>query len=571
MAQPTPARHHPRPHDRRRRRRSLAVAAVAMTTIAAALAVTVLAVDATAAAAQAPGDRSADGRPADVAYQPPVDAPIADPFRPPATRYGPGNRGLTYDLAEDSVVRAVADGTVVFAGQVAGAQHVTVLHADGIRTSYSFLSGVLVERGRPVRRGDVIGRAGAGFHLGARDGDTYVDPAALFDASLVRVRLVPHTEPLPPTDAGLLREQAALRDLVRAERPGLLERMGRVVVEQAAPLVERWVGAVDAAWHTWNELDPTTLAWQVAEAIDRHVDRECTAGDVAVGPPAGERVAVLVAGLGSSSEQGAIDDVDLDGLGYDEGDVVRFRYGGGRVPSGAPLHPALAGIPAASYAPEDTLGDIAERGAELADLVVQAAAARPGVPIDVYAHSMGGLVTRVALQELAERPGGLDALGQVVTIGTPHSGADLATLAVLSEKGFVQDVADVREIFDVPIDPYSPAVTQLAETSAFLDGLRESGVPEGVAFRTVAARGDLVVTADKADVDGHPWAVIDAAGAEAHTNLPGDPQTTRELLLGLHGMPPACRSAGDAVADALFPEIIQAVTDGLALGSLLPA
>lgn len=31
---------------------------------------------------------------AEGAYSPPVDAPIVDPFRPPATAYGPGNRGI---------------------------------------------------------------------------------------------------------------------------------------------------------------------------------------------------------------------------------------------------------------------------------------------------------------------------------------------------------------------------------------------------------------------------------------------------------------------------------------------
>jgi len=545
MVPPTPARH--------RLRAAVAVALVAL---------------GTPVAGHVP---AAAAPPPDVAYQPPVDAPVADPFRPPATRYGAGNRGLTYDLDEHSVVRAAADGTVVFAGDVAGTLHVTVLHADGIRTSYSFLSGTLVRRGEQVRRGDPVGQAGVGFHLGARDGDAYLDPASLFDAAVVRVRLVPHAEPLPPTDAGLLREQAALRDLVRAERPGLLERMAGAVVRRAAPLVGRWAGAVDAAWHTWKELTPKALARQVGTALAAHRDRECTTADVAVAAPAGERVAVLVAGLGSSSAHGAIDDLDVDALGYEPGDVVRYSYGGGRVPAPGPLHPGLEGIPSAPYAPADTLGDIAERGRELADLVVQVAAARPGVPIDLYGHSMGGLVTRVALGELASRPGGLEALGQVATIGTPHRGADLATLAVLSEKGFVQDVAHVRERFDIAVDPYSTAVTQMAETSSFVERLAAAGVPDDVRFRTVAARGDLVVAADKASVDGRPSAVIDAAGPHAHAALPGDAQTTRELLLGLDGRPPACRSLTDAVADALFPAVIQGITDGLSLGALIPA
>lgn len=232
--------------------------------------------------------------------------------------------------------------------------------------------------------------------------------------------------------------------------------------------------------------------------------------------------------------------------------------------------------PAGTYAPEDTLGDVTERGRELADLIEHAAAARPGVPIDVYAHSLGGLVTRVALLELAERRDrgqstAIDALGPVATIGSPHRGADLATVAVLSEKGFVQDVAHIRSLFDIPIDPYSPAARQLAETSALVQRLGVQGVPDGVELRTIAARGDLVVTADKADVDGRPAAIVDLSGPRAHAALPGDPDTTRELQLGLAGLPPACQGFGDAVLDAVVPEIVAGVTDVAGLLTLLPS
>ena len=82
-----------------------------------------------------------------VRYRPPVDAPVTDPFRPPLTPYGPGNRGIEYATVPGTLVRAAADGLVVFAGPVAGALHVTVLHGDGIRTSYSFLAVIRVRRG----------------------------------------------------------------------------------------------------------------------------------------------------------------------------------------------------------------------------------------------------------------------------------------------------------------------------------------------------------------------------------------------------------------------------------------
>lgn len=508
--------------------------------------------------------------PAPVVHSPPVDAPVADPFRPPVTEYGPGNRGLAYDLAPATPVRATADGSVVFAGTVGASQHVTVLHADGLRTSYSFLSAIGVRRGDQVRRGDVVGEAGRGFHLGARDGEHYLDPESLFGARVIEVRLVPHGEPLPPTDAGVLAERASLRDLVRKEGPGLLRRTVSAIVRHGAPIAGKVAGAAEAAWHSWRALAPSQITRGIAESLVRHLLQDCTESSVVLEPPAGERVALLVAGLGSSSEHGAIDDVDLDALGYEPSDVVRYRYGGGRTATEGDLHPGLAALPAGTYGPEDTLGDVYERGRELATLVEQAAAARPGVPIDVYAHSMGGLVTRVALLELAGRPGGLDALGQVVTIGSPHSGADLATAAVLSEKGFVQDVAHIRAIFDIPVDPYRTGVRQLAETSDLIEHLHAEGVPEAVELRTVAARGDLIVTADKADIPGRPAAIIDLSGPRAHSGLPGDAATTRELQLGLAGLPPACQRVIDAIADAVVPAVISGITDAVGLAMLVP-
>src|SRR5947209_14047512 len=90
-------------------------------------------------------------------YRPPVAAPVADPFRPPSNAYGPGNRGVDYATAPSTEVQAAADGEVVFAGQVGGTLHVVVLHGDGIRTSYSFLSSIRVQRGDRVARGQVVG------------------------------------------------------------------------------------------------------------------------------------------------------------------------------------------------------------------------------------------------------------------------------------------------------------------------------------------------------------------------------------------------------------------------------
>jgi len=126
-----------------------------------------------------------------VSYVPPVDAPVTDPFDLPFGPFGPGNRGLGYVTVPGTPVRASADGTVTFAGPVAGALYVTVAHADGVRTSYSYLARIDVVLGQVVRQGQQLGTTTDRFHLGARIGDTYIDPATLFAGASATVALLP--------------------------------------------------------------------------------------------------------------------------------------------------------------------------------------------------------------------------------------------------------------------------------------------------------------------------------------------------------------------------------------------
>ena len=125
-----------------------------------------------------------------VVYRPPVSGPVIDAFRPPAHVGAPGNRGLEYATGPGTAVRASADGVVTFAGKVGRAAHVTVAHADGVRTTYSFLASVAVRAGQSVAAGQVLGTAGATLHFGARIGEAYVDPGVLLGEA-GRVRLVP--------------------------------------------------------------------------------------------------------------------------------------------------------------------------------------------------------------------------------------------------------------------------------------------------------------------------------------------------------------------------------------------
>ena len=113
-------------------------------------------------------------------YRPPVAAAVTDPFRAPSTPYGPGNRGLEYATRPGQPVGAIGPGTVVFAGAIARRRYVTVLHRDGLRSSYSYLASIEVVVGQVVAMGQRVGVAGERLHLGVRRGDRYLDPATLF-------------------------------------------------------------------------------------------------------------------------------------------------------------------------------------------------------------------------------------------------------------------------------------------------------------------------------------------------------------------------------------------------------
>ena len=141
--------------------------------------------------ASALGARPAVRRPHARRYLPPVDAPVRDPFRPPACTWCAGNRGLEYDTAPGQDVRASARGTVTFAGQVAGRLWIVVAHADGLRTSYGLVTGIAVSVGQVVVAGQRLAAAGEAMHFGVRRGDVYLDPALLLGGAALVPRLVP--------------------------------------------------------------------------------------------------------------------------------------------------------------------------------------------------------------------------------------------------------------------------------------------------------------------------------------------------------------------------------------------
>jgi murein DD-endopeptidase MepM/ murein hydrolase activator NlpD len=125
---------------------------------------------------------------------PPV---VTRPFNPPPHPYAAGHRGVDLAGAVGASVLAAGDGTVVFAGMVAGRPVVSIDHPGGLRTTYEPVEAA-VGAGQAVARGSPVGTLAAGhagcpadacLHWGARRGEAYLDPLSLLAPP--RVRLLP--------------------------------------------------------------------------------------------------------------------------------------------------------------------------------------------------------------------------------------------------------------------------------------------------------------------------------------------------------------------------------------------
>jgi hypothetical protein len=510
-----------------------------------------------------------------VAYVPPVDAPVVDGFRPPPGPYGAGNRGIDYATAPGTPVRAAADGEVVFAGQVGGDLHVVVLHADGIRTSYSFLRTIAAHRGDRVRQGQAVGTAGDALHFGARAGDTYIDPRLLFGA-VPTVHLVPDDDRRPAPE---YEERSRLERMLRALRPeNLVNTIGDQLAwarEQAgraarwgARTVSRFVAnklyVARVLLHYLHERRILVHAWRVAATVPAWLRQRlrCTPESEQPPPLPERRVAVLVGGLASSSEEAAIDRLDTAALGYAPGDVVRFSYLGGSTTD-------------TPYEATDTTVDLRRSARRLRQLLEQVHAQHPGVPVDLIAHSQGGLVARQALAfEFDPDDHRLPRVANLVTLATPHQGADLATaLAMLGHTWSGKALqAAWQQAFPDEVDPRGMSLRQMAEKSEFLDRLNARPLPPGVRATSIGARGDLLVPSARSHLPGGNNVVVSVPGIlDDHRAIAGSSAARREVALAVSGMAPTCQSLPDMLADTAVSAALGWTQDSLGRTTWLAA
>ena len=431
-----------------------------------------------------------------VILAPPLDAAVARVFLAPTGVYGPGHRGIDYGVSTGTPIRAAGAGTVTFAGVVAGARAVTIQHGGGVRTTYSVLSRILVRRGDSVQQGQWIGESGwthpgvaPGLHFGVKVGDVYVDPLSM----------------LAPSD-------------------------------------------VSEALH----LAP--LAWRPVPAVQRLLGVTATAGDYrrpcsrpaairASLPAPDHNIAVAVAGIGSSTTAGVAADLYEYGperLGYGPDKVFWFSYRG---IGGPHLHEL--------YRRSDTYGDLWTAVRRLRHLMLALGKRYPGVDVDLFAHSQGGVVARLFLesQAAAWNPR-FPRIAHLVTFASPNGGAPLA--GMMKElrgssfgKPLVRSLSHWSRSGGPFPDPLSRAVRQLAPGSRLMRSVARQDVAYGTQVLTLASPFDVVVPGGRAALQGKLNRVVPPNGLDAHSAIVRSEPARRIEYSFLRGGPIACRGWWD--------------------------
>jgi len=395
--------------------------------------------------------------------------------------------------------------------------------------------------------------------------------------------LRPHVRLVPGTDQGLDR-------LGANERRSLLD----VFLDTGAAAL-----SVTSAWatrttalvsHYLVELNPTTHVLRAIDAFAKWRDdqKNCTSSTTQVPEHSSRRIVVLVSGLGTSSDANTAWEIDTHSLGYADADVVRYSYEGGQAPRvdatqqsnirsvSSPSFSAIASHPFTARDSQQSIGTSADH---LSDLLQSVATAEPGVPIDVVAHSQGGVVARLAVERSGAQNRLPTEVDTLVTVSSPQQGAPLATSVVALEEspGGVAALAQVHAAGAADdLDNHLPAISELAETSPVINELHQRPMPDGVRFVTIGGSGDLVVPGTTAIDPVADASIIlpTAIGKETHGSLPSSPAATREIGLAVAGMGPTCQGFGDAsqafvTAESIrYGETVAGATAAVAAGVL---
>jgi triacylglycerol esterase/lipase EstA (alpha/beta hydrolase family) len=180
--------------------------------------------------------------------------------------------------------------------------------------------------------------------------------------------------------------------------------------------------------------------------------------------------------------------------------------------------------------PGDGTGDL-NGAADALRIDADAAMARTGAQsVDVVGYSAGGIVARLWVAD-----GGAEVTRRVVTLGSPHHGTDLASLAG-----------------SLAPDACPEACRQLAADSDVLRRLNAGDeTPPGPTWVSIWTTQDQTVTPpDTARLDGATNVPVQSVCADAtvgHSDLPGDPLVEAMVIAELRSGPPVPLTSADCV------------------------
>jgi len=126
-------------------------------------------------------------------FNAPVHGVVVRGFEPPACEYCAGHRGVSVAVVNGSAVRAISEGTVTFAGEVAGNLFVVLQFAPDLRLTYGYLKDIVDDQGKELTTGDVVARGAVLGHgnsrvyLGVRRGHRPVNPTPYISAKHARL------------------------------------------------------------------------------------------------------------------------------------------------------------------------------------------------------------------------------------------------------------------------------------------------------------------------------------------------------------------------------------------------
>jgi hypothetical protein len=299
--------------------------------------------------------------------------------------------------------------------------------------------------------------------------------------------------------------------------------------------------------------DVVDIGSRMIEWVTQHCDRNAPAAD---GTGGSGNAVMAVAGIDTSwnGRDEPSFDLDTDALGYDRDDVHWFSYDehGG------------------AYDRDDTYRSLYESAELLAAQLRTQQARDPGRPVDLIAHSQGGVVVDIFLKLIYEpSDSSYPPLGTVVSLSSPHQGSPLArSAAALRDSDLTRSALDALDDVNDQLHGFPPtdvpAVRQLDPASELMRKLRAAPLPEGVHYVSIGSTDDWQVPADTIHLEGAEEVVVDVDGyLDDHQAITRDADALRAVRAALERRPPPCTSLMTGIRSAVEPVLLSRVEGDL--------